>query len=74
MDMRLSELQVLVMDREAWHTVIHGVSVLDTIEQLNWTEQKYIQRLQHVKNFLSNELTLIRRIEDKNKVKIPWIV
>ena len=26
MDMSLSELQVLVMDREAWHAVIHGVT------------------------------------------------
>ena len=26
MDMRLSELQELVMDREAWHAAIHGVS------------------------------------------------
>ena len=26
MDMSLSELQKLVMDREAWHAVIHGVA------------------------------------------------
>ena len=26
MDMSLSELRVLVMDREAWHAAIHGVS------------------------------------------------
>ena len=26
MDMSLSELRELVMDREAWHAVIHGVS------------------------------------------------
>ena len=26
MDMRLSELRELVMDREAWHAVIHGVT------------------------------------------------
>jgi len=26
MDVSLSELQELVMDREAWHVVIHGVS------------------------------------------------
>ena len=26
MDMSLSEFQELVMDREAWHAVIHGVA------------------------------------------------
>ena len=30
MDMSLSELQELVMDREAWHAVIHGVSKSQT--------------------------------------------
>ena len=31
MDMSLSELQVLVMDREAWRAVIHGVAKSQTL-------------------------------------------
>ena len=60
MDMSLSELQELLVDREAWSAVIHGVAKsriwLSNWTELNWTLSRKITRVKGLKNEIQDNI------------------
>ena len=62
MDMGLGGLQELVMDREAWRAVVHGVAESDTTEWLNWTEISFKFRLElkYLRWFRSDSSVIVK--------------
>ena len=57
MDMSLSELPEMVMDREAWRAVIHGVAKSQTWLS-DWTELKVL----NIKNYYELDDLIIYKI------------
>ena len=69
MDVSLSELREMVLDREAWHAAIHGVAKSRT-QLSDWTEQVYVSRRYEVIE-TKRKQKLRGRKKDVQRVKKP---
>ena len=78
-DMRLSELRELVMEREAWRAVIHGVAKswtrLSDWNELNWTELTRWTLVGKVMSLLLNMLSrlVITFLPRSKHLLISWL-
>ena len=58
MDVSLSELRELVIDREVWHAAIHGVAKSRT-RLSDWTELLYIKQIKKPRSYFIAQGTLL---------------
>ena len=79
MDMSWSRLQELVIEREAWHAAVHGVTKSDTTDWLNWTELYFCQIWEHRRIVIMSLMMVSRKVYLKylylkyNESKSKWI-
>ena len=72
MDVSLSELRELVMDREAWRAVIHGVTKSQTRLSDNWTELRASLVAQVVKNLPAMQETQVQSLGREDPWRRKW--
>ena len=76
MDMSLSELRVLVIDREAWGAAIHGVAKSRTRpSELNWTDRKHTSDLKTLIDWKWEEGKLhSMQLGSKRKTRVAFLI
>ena len=72
MDMSLSELRELVMDREAWHAVIHGVAKSWT-QLSDWTELNTVLIHSNGKGKVRKENGPVRQVRVRIEVLMGYL-